>query len=505
MKRCLLGLPVDARPVVRSQVQTLVACAGWALRMPEPEALGYFRQPADRDALHQWLLEQAEQADGFVISLDMAVYGGLVPSRFIDDPLPELLDRLAQLSALKTAFAHKPLYAFAATMRISNNNFADEEKTYWAQHGPALWRWSFHSDHAQHGGGPEAAAAAAQAQAEIPAAIRADYLATRQRNFSVTLAALQAVRDRHIDRLVLPQDDTAMWGFNIAERRLLQAKVLDWDLADRVLIYPGADEVMHTLSAHLVQRLTRSRPLRVALAPSDPQGIPTLSALYEDRPLLQSVQHQLLAVGAEVLAPEEDDIAAADVLLALHTQGSAQGDWAMQRPLPQRPGVDPDWFQRLRQAQQAGVAVVLVDLAFANGGDPWLLARLQDHSLPMPFTYAGWNTASNSLGGALAHAALAHVSGGEWFSAANRQVCALRLLEDGLYQGLLRQALRGCVNESEIDTEIDIAALESTARQLVLPWCNTWAAGMRLGWRVRGLRLPWGRSFEIDLDLEPSP
>jgi Protein of unknown function (DUF4127) len=529
LHRRILALPVDGRPVVRAQVQQLVACAGWQLVVPDVAALGHFRQGADRDALHAWVLQQAPQADGVVLSLDMLLYGGLVPSRFIEDSQASLLQRLSLLADLKAAHPQQPVYAFAATMRLSNNNVADEEKPYWAQYGQLLWQWSFHSDRAAALNDADAQRLASEAAAHIPAHIQHDYTTTRARNFALTCAALQATQSGLIDRLVLPQDDTAAWGFNIAERRQLQARVQEMGLQDKVLIYAGADEVLHTLCAHLVQHLQGTPPLRVALAPSDPAHIGQLHALYEDRPVLQSVFSQLQAVGAVLTTPAEQAAnaldaqtnfgefdAAANLLLALHTQGANQGDWAMQKPLPQRPGLHASWLPRLWAAHGRGLPVALVDLAYANGGDPWLLAQ----PLPPLFTYAGWNTASNSLGSALAHAALvwaavqaesaaasthaahtvqaAHTA---WSAPASTHVLALRLLEDGLYQAVQRQTLRGCLAEGSASA----ADLERLATQLVLPWANAWAAQRGLPWRVQHVALPWQRTFEIDLQLQPVP
>jgi hypothetical protein len=486
----IVALPVDGRPVVRAQVQQLVACAGWDLRLPAVGALGHFREPANRDALSAWLLAEAAQARGVVLSLDMLLYGGLVPSRFIEDSLASLQARLALLAQLKAGYPGLPVYAFAATLRLSNNNVADEEKAYWAEYGQLLWQWSYHSDRAAQTGAPDSAQAASAAAAQIPPHIQADYRATRQRNFTLTLAALEAVQAGLIDRLVLPQDDTAEYGFNIAERRALHQRVQTAQLQDRVLIYPGADEVLHTLCAHLVRRLQNQPPLRVAVAYSDPDHVGRLRALYEDRPLTESVHQQIQASGGVLVNTAE----AADVLLAVHTQGTEQGDWAMQKPLPRRPGVHPNWWLAWQAANQRQQPVLLVDLAYANGGDPWLLA----HTLPPFFTYAGWNTASNSLGGALAHAALAQ---GTFDSAASDQVRALRLLEDGAYQAVLRQTLRGCLAESHASA----ADLQDTATTLLLPWANGWAEQQGLRWRVASLSFPWQRSFEIDLHLQPRP
>jgi hypothetical protein len=491
LHRILLGLPVDGRPVVHRQVQALARCAGWDLRLPEPAALGHFRTPADTEALAAWLLAEGEAADGFVLSLDMLIYGGLVPSRFVPDALPTLLARLALIDRLKARWPGKPIWAFASTMRISNNDVADEEKPYWAQHGRALWSWSFHHDRAGQTGDAASHAAAAAAEQRVPASIRDDYRATRARNLAVTRAALERVRDGTLERLVLPQDDTAEYGFNIAERRAWQGLVAAWGLARKVPIYAGADEVLHTLVARAVQTLEQRGPLKLALAPSDPDHLDDLTALYEDRPLRQALAAQAEAVGAEWV----DDDDQAEVLVALHTQGSAQGDWAMGRPLPQRVPVPDAWFDRMRRWQDARRPVVLVDAAYANGGDPWLLA----HPALMPkrlAAYAGWNTASNRLGSALATAQLARDA---WDSEAAREALALRLLEDGLYQAQWRGVLRGALDESRADK----TELLAMARHVVLPALNAWARARGLGHQVTGLDLPWQRSFEIDLHLAP--
>ena len=496
MSGLIIGLPVDGRPVVRQQVQALAAAGGWDLRMPERAALGHFRQPADRDALADWLLQQAPQAAGLVISIDMLVYGGLVPSRFIDDAAARLLERLALLRTLKQRTT-APIYAFAATMRISNNNVADEEKPYWRTHGGQFWAWSFHSDRHALTQDSHSADAAKAAEAAIPEALRADYLATRARNFSINRALLALVAEGVIARLVLPQDDTAAYGFNIAERRALQAEVAALGLHDRVLIYPGADEVMHTLCAHLVAGLRGDAPLRLALSFCDPAHIDGLSARYEDRPLLESLASQLSAVGAVAVGPVEPHGKPADVLLALHSSGAAQGDWAMRLALPTPTDANAvaTWVAALHQSAADGLPLAVVDLAYANGGDPVLIDALSAEGLlPRLAGYAGWNTASNSLGGLLAQLVLAR---GAWQRPAHRLNTALRLAEDFLYQAQLRQTLRDGLDEAALTAD----ELAAAARALVVPATDHWLAALGLPGRVARCHLPWDRTFEIGLEL----
>ncbi|MFH7042276.1 DUF4127 family protein [Paucibacter sp. JuS9] len=493
MNPTLVALPVDGRPAVREQVQMLLEAGGCQGQMPPVADLGLMRQPADRDRLASWLRKQAPQAQGLVISVDMLVYGGLVPSRFIPDALEDLQQRLHLLRELKTAAPKRPLYAFAATMRISNNNVAEEEKPYWAEHGEQIWAWSFHADrHAQLNDAADLERAEA-ARTQIPSAIQQDYLAARARNFAINKQLLDLVAEGVIDRLVLPQDDTADYGFNIAERRALQAAIERAGLQDQVLVYAGADEVMHTLCAHLVATLRREPALKFWLSCSDPQGVQHLRARYEDRPLLDSLASQLQAVGAELV----ESIEQADLVLALHSAGQAQGDWAMRLPLPSP--LSSERLQQWLRKLPADKPLAIADLAYANGADPLLIEAVAGHiGLANLVGYAGWNTASNSLGSLLAQLVLARSDLG---GGANQRMACLRLLEDHLYQACLRQTLRDSIDEAAL-TPVE---LEAAASLLFVPASDAWLQAQGLPWRVEQLWLPWQRSFEIGLRLKAHP
>ena len=495
----LLALPVDGRPVVREQVQWLVQSAGWALQVPEVQDLGHLRQPADRDALAQWLRAHHTQAAALVLSIDMLVYGGLVPSRFIDDGLPDLFERLELLRTLKAQQPTRPFLAFAATMRISNNNVSEEEKLYWRDYGSLIWQWSYFSDKfAVHDDAADRARAEAAAHA-IPNAVQRDYLVTRARNFAVNQKLLDFVAEGVIDRLILPQDDTAEFGFNIAERRELQRQVQTRGLVDRVLIYPGADEVLHTLCAHAVATLRQDPPLKLWLSCSDPAHVSQLHALYEDRPVLDSLRSQVQAVGAVLV----DDVAEADAVLAVHTQGMQQGDWAMRKALPQpQPTTQVQaWLATLQRGALAELPLAVVDLAYANGGDPVLVDQLAaSGALHQLAAYAGWNTASNSLGSALAQMVLAR---GRYLAADNQRNVVLRLAEDWGYQSWLRQDLRNAIHATgSNESAMGALPLAALADAMVVPALNAWCAAQGLPWRIAHSYLPWDRTFEIGLRLE---
>jgi hypothetical protein len=309
----------------------------------------------------------------------------------------------------------------------------------------------------------------------------------------VAQAALTLVETDGIDRLILPQDDTAAFGFNIAERRQLESLVAEHHLQHAVHVYPGADEVAHTLCAHLVDVLRRRVPLKAFMLFSDPDGVKQLCARYEDRPILASIQSQLSAIGGVEVA----DVESADVVLAIHTQGAEQGDWAMQIPLPKSPGIAPLWWTSIVKAKELGKPLAVLDLAYANGGDPALMQQLPAY---VPFSelaaYAGWNTASNSIGSLLAQCLLAR---GAYQTPTNQEVVCLRLVEDYLYQSVWRQRIRDVVDESAVSAE----KLHAIVAEMFIPAANTWLAEHHFGYRVESIQLPWQRTFEIDIQLVP--
>jgi hypothetical protein len=486
--RRIVALPVDARPVVREQVCTLMRAAGWDLEMPSVPMLGFLREPADRDANVEWLERESRSAAGIIVSIDMLVYGGLVPSRLITDSLEALLPRLDILRGLKSANPGRPVYAFASTMRISNNNVAEEEKDYWATHGEAIWKWSFAQDRAQTSLLQTDIDAARDAESRVPQPIREDYLATRARNRAVTARVLDFVEAGIVDRLILPQDDTAQYGFNIAERRHWQDDIARRQLGDRVFIYPGADEVLHTLGAFMASRLDPHPAVRVALIYDDPDGARTMTARYEDRPLLETLRGQADASGIELV----EEPVAADIVALVHTRGAVQGDHAMGIPAASvRHNLDA--MTRVAAFADAGKHVAILDCAYANGGDVPFVEAMH-HLLPMNrwFGYAAWNTAGNRIGNLFAHCALA-ARGAE-----NTEFTAMRVLEDALYQGQYRRTIRTYIDEAAMDP----AALENAVRETFVGPANAWAQDHGLAWRIKDIDLPWNRTFEIGLTLE---
>lgn len=485
MTNPLLLIPLDARPCTYRFPIDLAAIAGLPVLAPPPAMLGDLRRPADPDALQAWLLQNAPRASALVIALDTLAYGGLIPSRREDIPLSTLKARLSTLRDLKARFPQLPLYGFSVTMRLSNSNDATEEKSYWADYGKQIYRYSYHLDKFEQEHDPQDLAIAREAQEQVPAEILEDYRTTRERNFAVNRMLLDWTADGTLDLLLLTQDDTSPFGFNVREQRHLLAAIAEMHLQDRVLVYPGADEVASVLVARHLNRMHGRKPA-FHMTTSTPDGA-SITAMYEDRPLARTVAGQVGAAGGRLV----DSPAEADLALMLNTPATGQGDLALRirLELPDTPPRDLAPFARA--LSDSPLPVALADVAYANGADPALFARFSD--VPRLAAFAAWNTAGNTLGTVVTQASAFLAMTDEQ---AQQQFLLDRMADDLLYQAFLRPEL-----QAELAAGRTIDALEpEVGPRLEALWRRHFPQVPIAGISAS---LPWQRLFEADVRVHP--
>jgi hypothetical protein len=234
-------------------------------------------------------------------------------------------------------------------------------------------------------------------------------------------------------------------------------------------------------------------------------------ALYEPGSIRESLRGQLQLLGATWVKQEDAEV---DLDLLVWCPDVESRDlW-----LDPGDGFEADlvgrfepgaWTQVEDLGEKLGVSgapLVVADLRFANGGDMHLvevLAQLQEDCPGLDLRgYSSWNTASNSLGSALALGVVALEA-----PEVGRMLFARRLLEDVLYQALVRGELRK--EHSEVDawglpeTLLSVLEREAQARMesaLLGSPLTTWIPSWPLGLRVT---LPWRRFFEIGWKVVP--
>lgn len=506
-------LPLDERPCNAKYPLQLAAMADLNVVAPPAERLGNKKRPAQYDRIADWLLGEVNDADYLLVSIDMLVYGGIVPSRLHHLSESVCLDRLHLLRQIKAARPSIKICAFNLIMRVPAYNSSEEEPAYYAEYGAAIYRYGWLQDKAE----TEPLEPAEQAewdslQNSLPAAVLEDFLARRRVNRSINQQAIALVRDGVLERLAIPLDDNARYGFSPMEQRKLLFQVEEDNLMDRVLIYPGADEIGCTLLAYVFCAIKQYQP-EVYIRYSSTQG-PFIIPRYEDRSLNESIKSHLTAAGAYI----GDSSATADIALLVNSPPVSQQLMA-ESPDPYRHR-HRSYFSEVHLLEFAtaiealankGAFIAIADVASGNGGDHSLLQLLAKKGLlPRIAAYAGWNTSGNAIGTAVAHAVIASYyrqtdnAAAHW---ASRQFYRYRLIEDWGYQTIVRTEVYNNRIGAMGGSYFDLDGIQQEVEQLVATelqaFCRTYLDCLMDEEEIASLQasLPWNRLFEVNLEF----
>jgi hypothetical protein len=515
-------LPLDARPVCYQTPQLLASVLGASLYLPPVELFGVLKQPANIAALKDWLdetlmmLRKTDCTPHVIANAQLLLHGGLIPSRVDTQPQATLLQELdEEWFALMHSYEVCP-DVFSAILRIPAYNNAEEEPDYWAVCGRAIYDASAavhralvsatntnnNTDHAKTLTLYPYVASLPTPEG-VPQQVWQQVLERRACYHGVHRFLLEEQERGALATLVFAQDDTGEYGLNVAEANELRA----WGASTNdCWVQTGADEVAHTL---MVRHWLQSSALvpRVWVGYSHTTGAACL-AKFDGCPLETVVLQRLLACGAEqVSSPQE-----ADVWLLVHSPEKTMGDHCSVQPSDGQDALAHAWvMQQLATATQQGKGVILADVAYANGADTTLLEQLLRsksatasavasgiHAL---WGYGAWNTPGNALGSALAMGLTVWLAKqlGTFCEASHQQLLALRLLDDGAYQSVVRQQVRASVGAWVVPTPSEAEAL---LQALMHPWQQRVQACLpqsrTTDW---GVYFPCHRTFEVGFSL----
>jgi hypothetical protein len=511
----LVLLPLDERPVNTRYPQMLGAIGGADVLLPPLEMRGRQREPADVDAVAEWLYSTAETAAAALVSCEYLAFGNLINARITDGSAAEALTRLRLLAEINPDC---PVHAFSLITRVSNADDCVEEPLYWAQWGTAFYRYARlrHRDEVEGLGAGEREELTAL-EARLPADLVADWMTRRLRNHAVNLGLLDMAARGQITSLLLTSDDTAMFGFPSRERDWLRGwpRLIGPALSDRVMMHPGADEVGSALVAKLLNERNGRAPSVWPLyaIPEDQE----LVAPYEDRPIRETVEGQIAACGCVRAESAET----ADIILGVATPSPRRTDYRpefLETDRVERTEAYRHFLAELGIWQKQGVPVALADVAYPNGADPLLMELLLDETAALGpgrlCAYGAWNTAGNTLGVVVAQAACSLLIGDDPARKRTQEMfLAHRFLEDWGYQTVVRREARDDAEkrwgrrEPSPDDPVQQATTGTVIEQrlsALLVKMQTRGIGTGLALIPSSVRLPWRRTFEVDFDLAPT-
>lgn len=408
----VLYVPLDDRPVNLDDVIMLGQSSGLNVIAPEPNDIANrpdslaaytgmtlnftccpkFGNPAN---IRRFILGHASLVDGFLISADMLVYGGLIASRrlqanaggpypFFDPIATGLLD---VIRLVKQRFPAKPLYVMDTVMRLATTVYVEglslaaynESREFMGQ--PRRSFTNFEEILNGYDLSPTSS------YGDTVAFDKERYYNARRRKFKTNVYILdQLVRNGYIDFLAIGVDDASIQGVQSNEIAFLETFVDHWlepqeSRHKRVVILPDADGLGHSLMARMANALYRGEgaKTRYALRYFGPEGT-TIVNPYEYINVHENILRHIEVAGGQLadVSPDAEIIAV------------TASDQAMAAA------------NRIECNAKQHIPSCVIDFSNPYSSDPAVSEAL----LGTPYTgrllgYSGWNTAGNRIGIAL--------------------------------------------------------------------------------------------------------
>ncbi|MDF2715718.1 MAG: hypothetical protein K0R28_2643 [Paenibacillus sp.] len=509
----IVYVPLDERPCNYRYPLYLASMTDLELQVPEMGLLGRKKTPADTDAVRDWLVGAASEADALIVSIDMLVHGGIVPSRLHHTSEASCKERLGVLARLKQSNPRLRIYAFNLITRVPAYSSSEEEPDYYADFGNELYTYGWLKDKAeQETLDADETARLESLLATIPESVLDDFLTRRKTNAFVNAETMKLVRDGVIDFLIIPLDDNSKYGFSPLEQRKLSLLAEELNLGDKIMIYPGADEIGCTLFARAFCEAKQYTP-KAFVRYSSVHG-PFVVPKYEDRSLGESIKYHLTAAGAVA----HDNSCGTDFILMTNSPPVGQKEMAeCSTPYGQRHRSyfsevnTKEFMQAIRHYIREGHMVALADVAVSNGSDhPFMKLVSASGLLHDIAAYAAWNTSGNTMGTVVSHAVIESYYRGRGDDSAerlnrSRAYYYFRLIEDWGYQAIVRKDVihnelpklgASYYELTHVQAEV-YAVIREKLERFFAQYVQEGCPGRV---RIEDVHLPWSRMFEVGFE-----
>lgn len=509
----VLYIPLDDRPVNLALVKDLGKISNIDIVTPPKEMLGKFLEKGQCNEISNWLMNMKGQV--LIISLDMLLYGGLIASRSSETSKEEALLLLKTVREFKRENPTVKIYAFSNIMRLSISISGDESEVWWRKINKynelrykieVLEEIKLQDD-------------LDKLISEIPEKVLENYLNSRERNHILNMEAINLVKDKIVDFLIMSQEDCSPYGLHWIEHKIINEEINKYSLKDKIYVYPGADEIGQILLARYINDSTNYYP-KVFIDYDNEEGSNYIPK-FEDRPLKDNINEHLKSLGTTIV----NDIESCDLILAVTTPNVPYIDMAEDGMNNYNKKEIIDAFvSKVKKYSYKDKVIAIADLSLANGGDLYLINRLKEENLLLKITaYSGWNTAGNALGTAISHGNIVSNLINRNKINLNNSINSLRFLlerygDDLFYQSIVRRDTAKIVIEENlsvfnmIDSNIRVNNyVEKTLATLM----KEYFIGENINYlEVKGIVsdidvkaiLPWNRVFEtqcsINLELQ---
>ena len=514
-KRPILLVPLDSRPPCREFVVNGGKIIGRTIVTPPTEYMDYYSKAGETTEMRQWLAENTGTADAVILSVDQLLSGGLLAAREAHISHADIDALAAYLRTLHTAHPTVPLHAFYILPRAIPQDGIEG----WRERR-ALLAYARLLGRAGEGL-PVDENEMERLREEFPPDDLEKYLAHFDESTALASMLIELTEEGTLTRLVLGQDDGEEFSVGNLKKAELSALLAQKNIApERAMIVHGADEIALSMLARMAVDDLRARG-----------GAPPRISLRYARDDMADAVFPFMAVSNDVTAREKiamlgaalaEDDTSSDLTLLISAGDSGADTLGSRAPTA----------AAIKVMLAAGTPVALVDLSRHFHAEETLLPILIEKDVPVNAltAYAGWNTASNAIGTAVAEAVLYHCAMKNTATAEERERAAAanlafltgRVAEDEFYLketiDRVNDALRraGYANSADLDLTRNWRwandLLMNDLSRRMRSYESTAAFRMPVSQNGMTLRVvrsnitayyPWPRTFEVRLEAAP--
>ena len=374
-KQKIILIPLDSRPPCKDFVVDLGKISDIDVITPPSKLLDYFTIAGETDIIKNWILENTNDVDAIILSIDQIVSGGLIASRekiLTDSDINSLNEFVINLRS-KTKI---PIYAFYILPRTQPQQSIDN---YHKRRALNAYSKLMGLSHAGLSADEDAIF---ETLSEVDRETFNDYIRRFEMSEKLSQQLIKLVINGNLDRLIIGLDDGEEYSIqNITFDNL--NKIIQ-NKPDKISLIHGADEIAQTLLTEFAMS-ENNQPLKVCIKYNRPETSSVIMP-YMAIPIEKVVQEKVNQLNLEIVETSDD----ADFILYISVDNN----------------------KNISSLFSLDSSLSIVDLSTHFDKSETLLPVLIEKDFPINSltAYAGWNTASNAIGTAISQSILYKIS-----------------------------------------------------------------------------------------------
>lgn len=490
-KNKIIVVPLDERPCNYRFSEMMLKNEEYEVLVPPRTILGNQKTPTDTVKLEKWIFKNIKSADAIILSLDMYLYGGIIPSRLHNFSVEELNKKIENIKNFKIMNPNLKIYGYNLIMRCPSYNSDEEEPNYYEFFGKDIFDYGV-LEHKNDLNilNEEEKNKYISLKNKIPKEYLEDYILRRKKNKLVNISFLNLIKNKIIDFGYIPQDDSSYYGFTAIDKECVRNKIKELNLEKKVLIYPGADEVANTLVArYFIEKNNLKLKIYIDYVNKEAKD---LIPKYEDRALLSTLSSHLQTM----LLKETDNIKEADLYLLVNNAKEEVIECFEQTKSNEYKEILKN---KIKNFKNINANIGIADVRYSNGGDLDLLDALYETNYLYKIkSYAGWNTSSNTLGTVIPSLIFSKYND----NLLNDKFLTLRYVEDFIYDSIIKDEILKNLEKPYSFRLFDgqRGNIVKNIKSKLVKYSKKYLTEYDI--RFKDVYSPWNRLFEIGIELE---